>query len=102
MSIEEVVLTKLRTLPTIEQRKVLEFVESLTQPNRNIDSARELTNEINADQEIEARKRRTTKRKNPAGMFAHLGIHISAEEIDESRREMWGEYVESIPKDKSK
>ena len=31
-------------------------------------------------------------RRNPIGLCADLGISISAEEIDEARREMWGNF----------
>jgi hypothetical protein len=67
MSIEKSVLQKLLKLPVEKQKEVLDFVESL---------------------ERETGQRRS--RRSPKGLWADLGVDISAEDIAEARREMWG------------
>jgi len=67
MSIEEAVLEKLRELPPDEQRKVLEFVESISKgaepPQRSVE-----------------------------GLWAGMGFDVTDEDISEARREMWGNF----------
>ena len=67
MSIEKSVLEKLLKLPVEKQKEVLDFVESLEKAS----SAR--------------RPRRSLK-----GLWADLSVQISAEDLAEARREMWG------------
>jgi hypothetical protein len=67
MSIEKSVLEKLLKLPAEKQKEVLDFVEAL---------------EKKGD---ERRPRRSLK-----GLWADLGVQISADDIAEVRREMWG------------
>jgi hypothetical protein len=67
MSIEKSVLEKLLKLPVDKQKEVLDFVECL---------------EKNAGQR---RSRRSLK-----GLWADLEVNISADDIAEARREMWG------------
>ena len=69
MSIEEAVLEKLRALPPEKQREVLDFAESLEQKD-------------------------PTKRpyKSLRGLWADLGVDITAEDIAEVRREMWQDF----------
>ena len=67
MSIEKSLLEKLLKLPVDKQKEVLDFVESL---------------------EKKAGQRRS--RRSPKGLWADLGLDISAEDIAEARREMWG------------
>jgi hypothetical protein len=67
MSIEKSVLEKLLKLPLEKQKEVLDFVESLEKKS----SPR--------------RPRRSLK-----GLWADLGVQISAEDLAEARREMWG------------
>jgi hypothetical protein len=66
MSIEEAVIEKLRALPADKQLEVLDFAEFL-------------------------RQKRAPKqpRKGVEGLWADLGVTISAEDIEEVRREMW-------------
>jgi EAL domain-containing protein (putative c-di-GMP-specific phosphodiesterase class I) len=66
MSIEKSVLEKLLKLPVDKQKEVLAFVESL---------------------EKKAAHRRC--RRSLKGLWADLGVDISAEDIAEARREMW-------------
>ena len=67
--IEQTVLTKLRALPLDKQQEVLDFVEFLEQKNGV-----------------------KPPRRSAKGLLADLGIHISKEDIDEARREMWGNF----------
>jgi hypothetical protein len=69
MTIEEMILDKLRQLPPEKQREVLDFLEFLKQ------------------KEIPKRSRRSLK-----GLCSDLGLHITEEDINESRREMWGNF----------
>jgi len=69
MSVEELIVQDLRALPLDRQREVLDFVQFL--------------------------KQKTSEKKplkSAEGLLAGLGIHISAEDIDEARREMWGNF----------
>lgn len=69
MSIDQAVLEVLHKLPPERQREVLDFAEYV------------------ASKENGKRPRRSVK-----GLCADLGVSISAEEIDEARREMWGRF----------
>jgi hypothetical protein len=68
MPVEDSIVATLRCLPPEKQQEVLDFVQFLAQ--------------------------RTTaaERRNPEGMFNHLNISITEEDIDEARREMWGNF----------
>jgi hypothetical protein len=71
--IEQSLMAKIRRLPLERQREVLDFVE--------------------------AQERKSARAEaNPPlrGLFAHLGIHISAEDIDEARREAWAGFPKEI------
>ena len=71
MSIEVAVLEKLRDLPVQKQLRVLEYVEELgREPPPSL----------------------PRKRQSIEGLFASEGISISAEEIEEARREMWARF----------
>ena len=67
MSIEKSVLEKLLKLPTEKQREVLEFVESLQKATGP-----------------------RVPRRSLKGLWADLDVNISADDIAEMRREMWG------------
>lgn len=73
MSIEQAVIEKLRTLPPDKQQQVLDFAEFLQQKS------------------IPKRPRRS-----PKGLWADLGIDITEADIDEARREMWGNFPREI------
>ena len=66
MSLEQAILEAVRALPTEKQREILDHP---------------------------ARLRDESVKKKPfksmEGLWADLGISLSAEEIDENRREMW-------------
>ena len=65
-NIEEMLIQRMRTLPVERQAEVLDFVDSL--------SRRSVVHK---------------PRRNPIGLFAGLGVDISAEEIDQARAELW-------------
>lgn len=73
MTIEELVLEKLRTLSPAQQKEVLDLVESLSRTNGPRKPLRSLR-----------------------GLWADLGIEITEEDIAEARREMWGNFPRDI------
>lgn len=68
MTLAETVADRVRDLSETDQQKVLDFIQSLATP---------------------------VARKDPRGLYAHRGVHITAEAIDEARREAW----RSFPRD---
>jgi hypothetical protein len=74
MTIEQAVLQQLQTLSVEKKQEVLDFVEFL-------------------------RIKQTVKRqrRNPIGLFADLKVEITAQEIDEARQAMWGNFPRDIP-----
>ena len=64
MTIEEAILDKVRSLPPDKQRSVLDFAETLTGGKKE-------------------------PLRSPEGLWAHLKISISEEDVAEIRREMW-------------
>jgi hypothetical protein len=74
MSITDSVLEKLQILPAEKQQEVLDFVEFLALKGRSPGPRRSLM-----------------------GLCADLGVHITAEDIDEARREMWGNFPREFP-----
>jgi hypothetical protein len=66
---EQALLEKIRRLPPDQQQAVEHFIE-----------------------DMEHRTPLKKARHNPIGLCADLGQHITAEEIDEARREMWGNF----------
>ncbi|HKV40549.1 MAG TPA: hypothetical protein VJX67_15155 [Blastocatellia bacterium] len=68
---EEAMVERIRRLPANQQRAVEQFIERLEQRATGQQSG------------------------SPIGLCADLGEHISAEEIDEARREMWGDFPHS-------
>lgn len=66
MGIEESVLRKLRGLHPDKQREALRFIESLEQNGQELG-----------------------ERLSLKGIWAGLGCDITAEDIDQARREMW-------------
>lgn len=67
MSIEESLLEKLEKLPAEQRREVLDFIESL-----------------------EKKTAPKAPRRSLKGLWADLGVEITAADIAEARREMWG------------
>ena len=73
MTIEEMVLEKLRGLPPEKQKEVLEFVESLKPVGNTKKPLRSLE-----------------------GLLEDLNVDITEEDIAEARREMWGNFPRDI------
>lgn len=69
MTIEQSILNAVRALPPEKQAAVLKVAESLRQ---------------------ETAKR--GPRKSGRGLCEHLGVSLSAEDIDEARKELWGDF----------
>ncbi len=73
MTIEEMVLAKLRGLPPEKQQQVLEFVDSLQSDGRTMLPLHSLE-----------------------GLLEDFNIDITEEDIAEARREMWGNFPRDI------
>lgn len=73
MSIEKSVMERLESLTPEQQVKLREFLNSLGDDNV-----------------------RKGPRRSLRGLFADLGVTISEEDIDEARREMWGNFPRDI------
>lgn len=69
MSIEKSLLEKLEKLPADKRQEVLDFIESL-----------------------ERKGARKAPRRSLKGLWADVGVEITAEDIAEARREMWGRF----------
>jgi hypothetical protein len=66
MTLEQSILDAIRTLPPEKKAELLSFVEKLKGDESN------------------------TPRESGYGLISHLNVRISAEEIDQARREIWG------------
>lgn len=73
MTIEELVLEKLRELPPEKQEAVLAFVESLKKGDGSGQPLRSLR-----------------------GLWKDLGVEITEEDIAAARREMWGNFPRDL------
>lgn len=73
MTIEELVIEKLRALAPAQKQEVLDFVESLKKKNGSEEPRRSLL-----------------------GLWADLNFHVTEEDISEARREMWGNFPRDI------
>jgi EAL domain-containing protein (putative c-di-GMP-specific phosphodiesterase class I) len=73
MTIEQLVIEKLRELPPEKQKVVLEFVDSLKESDGQPKPLKSLL-----------------------GLWADLDVHITEEDIAEARREMWGNFPRDI------
>lgn len=71
--LEQAILEKVRALPAEKQRELLDFAEFL-------------------EHKTEVRR----PRRKLLGALAHLNLTISAEDIAEARREMWGNFPRDI------
>jgi hypothetical protein len=67
-SVDPSLIEKLATLPPEKQQEVLHFVESLEESPT------------------------PSPQRSLKGLWADLGVDLSAEDIDEARREMWGDF----------
>lgn len=73
MSIEKSVMERLESLTPEQQVKLREFLDSL------------------GDENVPKGPRHSLR-----GLFGDLGLTISEEDIDEARREMWGNFPRDI------
>lgn len=67
MSIEEAILDRIRLLPPDKKQEVLDFAEFLAAPQKRA-------------------------LRSPEGLWAHLNVSISEEDIAELRQEMWKDF----------
>ncbi len=72
VTLEQSILNAVRNLPPEKQAEVLKAAESLMQ-------------------EFEIKP----PRKSGRGLWENLGFSVSAEDIDEARKEMWGNFPHS-------
>lgn len=72
----EQITAKAAALPPNKQRQALEIIESLMEDEVAID------NEVTPDKSQPARR-------SLLGIFADRGVDVTADDIDEARREMW-------------
>lgn len=79
MTVPEALLERFNRLSPEDQRKVLEFAESLAVQG-------------NPDK----------RRINPWGLFRDRGIRLAGEEIDEARRQAWSKFPRELPDTSSK
>lgn len=70
---EQQILEKLRRLPPDKQQEIVDHIEQ-------------------AEQQTGTAK----QRRRVGGALEHLGLHVSAEEIDENRREMWRNFPRDV------
>lgn len=73
MTIEQLVIEKLRELSADRQKEVLEYVESL-----------------------KAEEKAQQPLLGAEGLWADLGFDITADDIAKARREMWGNFPRDI------
>jgi len=69
MTTAEIIAARAKALPPEGQQEVLHFVEFL-----------------------QSRATRTAPRNSLAGTWADLGVNLSAEDIDQARREAWADF----------
>ncbi len=74
MNAEQSVVERLRLLTPDRQQEVIDFIEFLLH-----------------------RSGPDVPPRSPRGLCADLGVSISAEDIDEARREMWSSFAEERP-----
>jgi hypothetical protein len=71
MTLQQRIVAKLQGLPLEKQQAVLDLVESLSGEEHPVTAARPL---------------------RPGGLWGDLGVHVSEQELEEARREMWGQH----------
>jgi putative lipoic acid-binding regulatory protein len=69
MSIERSVIQKILSLTPDQQREVMEFVETLQKESS-----------------------KPQPRRSLMGLFSDLDVHITEDDIEQARREMWGNF----------
>ena len=76
-SLVEKIVAKVALLPVEQQQKALEYVESLAERN--------------------AGQRPAHESKSLMGAFAHMGLSVTDEDIEDVRREMWRNFPREEP-----
>jgi mRNA-degrading endonuclease RelE of RelBE toxin-antitoxin system len=93
MSIEELVIEKLRGLPPDQRKEVLDFVEFL-QEKKGAKQLERVVREV-VDREVELLKEKKGSKqplRSLHGLWADLGVEISEKDITDARREMWSTF----------
>jgi hypothetical protein len=88
MTITEQIIEKVQALSPDDQKKILDIIAALP----SVQDKKPTREENNGSP--------TRSRKTLLGRFAHRGIHITAEEINEARREMWSNFPRVPPASK--
>lgn len=70
MTVKDAVIEKLEVMPVVTQQKVLEFMESM-----------------------ESKEKPRTPRRSLQGIWSHLDINFTEEDLREARNEMWRGYT---------
>jgi hypothetical protein len=79
MTVHEKIVETLRELPAEDCQKILEYAEALRQI-----------------------RHAPSERKDPRGRYAHLGVSISLEDIQQARREAWSNFPRDFPEGHAK
>jgi Protein of unknown function (DUF2281) len=73
MTIEQAIVENLRDLPPEKKQEVLDFVQFL-----------------------KTKSYPKVHRRNIKGLCADLGVHLTSEDIAETRSEMWGNFAKEV------
>lgn len=84
---------KAAALPVELQREALDFIEFIAQRMKNGATADKEANQLASDA---AGRQRPFK--SMLGSLEHLNIHVTMEDIDEVRREMWANFPREEPR----
>jgi hypothetical protein len=85
MTIAEQIIEKVKALSADDQKKLLEFIAALPSVQGKTPAPDEGGGSLRPP------------RKTLLGRFAHRGVHITAEDIAEARREMWRNFPRDLP-----
>ena len=99
ISLTDQLIQKVRSLPEADQRMLLVLAERLaaapeTTSTNGVASAPQ---NLPAENATPPQTGPHEERKSAAGRYAHLGLHIPKEVIDEGRREMWANFPRDLP-----
>jgi hypothetical protein len=90
MSIEELVIEKLRGLPPDQGKEVLDFVEFLQEKKGAKQLERAVREVVKREVEfLQGKKGAKQPLQSLHGLWADLGVEISEKDIAHARREMW-------------
>ncbi len=91
-AIQQEVIEKLQALPAEKQQEVLNFVNSLQ-------SDKEVKKPPRSSKGVLSLKEKAVDSNSfldSTGMFAHLGVTITDDELSQARREMWANFPRDI------